>query len=202
MKLIPFDAVCSSRSFTKPDDNWAVRMRTNVGYYKGNYTGAWPARHLGTVFTLPATHRLPPITLKHVRPKRNQSADVPPFPLSAPPSPAILVLMVIFSILTNPFLLFSLLFVSAGWGYVLAQKNPQPITIGGKTLTPFEQKASLAGFTLVAVMITGLSSTLFWALGVSTVLCGAHSVCHTTEYHIVDGDEFSSAEGAPGPAQA
>jgi hypothetical protein len=110
--------------------------------------------------------------------------------------------MVIFSILTNPFLLFSLLFVSAGWGYVLAQKNPQPITIGGKTLTPFEQKASLAGFTLVAVMITGLSSTLFWALGVSTVLCGAHSVCHTTEYHIVDGDEFSSAEGAPGPAQA
>lgn len=149
------------------------------------------------------------------RRRQRLALEITPFPVSTDEtteltrdsfpalfSPAILVLMVIFSILTNPFLLFSLVFVAAGWGYVLAQKNPQPITIGGKTLSPFEQKASLAGFTLIAVMITGLSSTLFWALGVSTVLCGAHSVCHTTEYHVVDGDEFSAADGATGPAQA
>lgn len=109
--------------------------------------------------------------------------------------------MIIFSILTNPFLLFSLILVSGGWGYLLSQKSPSTITLGGKTLGPFEQKAALAGITFLAVFATGLSSTIFWALGVSGVLCGIHSVTHTTEYHIVDGDEFA-AEGAPGPTQA
>jgi len=138
--------------FTKPSEDWAVRMRTNLTYYKGNYA-------------------------------------------------AIFILMVVVSILTNPLLLFSLVLVSAGWGLLLTQKMPQTITIGGKPLGPFEQKCGMAGLTFLAIFATGLSSTIFWALGVSTVATSIHSVCHTTEFHIVDGDEFGTpASEGPGNA--
>uniref|UniRef100_A0A7S0VY63 PRA1 family protein n=1 Tax=Hemiselmis tepida TaxID=464990 RepID=A0A7S0VY63_9CRYP len=138
--------------FTKPSDDWAVRMRTNLSYFKGNYA-------------------------------------------------AIFVIMVIFSILTNPLLLFSLVLVSAGWGFLLTQKAPQTITLGGKALGPFEQKCAMAGITFLAIFASGLSTTIFWALGVSTVATSIHSVCHTTEFHIVDGDEFG-APASEGPGQA
>lgn len=137
--------------FTKPGDDWAVRMRTNITYYRGNYV-------------------------------------------------ALFGLTVIISILTNPLLLFALVVLSSAWAWLMSQKQIMPITLGGRTFNPFEQKAALAAITLLSVIITGLSSTIFWALGVSMVAVSAHAVTHTTEFHEVDQEEFTSMPGE-GPGQ-
>jgi hypothetical protein len=75
---------------------------------------------------------------------------------------ALFCVFLIVSILTNPLLLFALIGLSLAWAWVLSQRNPGPITLGGKTFGPFEQKAGLGLITFLAVVLTGLSSTLFW----------------------------------------
>ncbi len=63
-------------------------------------------------------------------------------------------------------------------------------------LTPFDQKAVLGFVTFVAVSVTSLSSTLFWALGVS--LCGVvlHAVFHNTDTHEIESDADNVAHKA------
>mmetsp|Transcript_10101 Transcript_10101/g.20673 ORF Transcript_10101/g.20673 Transcript_10101/m.20673 type:complete len:203 (-) Transcript_10101:607-1215(-) len=106
--------------------------------------------------------------------------------------------VLVFSILTNPLLLFSLLFLSALWAYLLMFRpkledgSLAPLTLGSKTLSGFEQKAALGGITFVTMMITSLSSTIFWALGVSVCFIGLHASLHKTDTHEVDPEEFGA----------
>ncbi len=60
------------------------------------------------------------------------------------------------------------------------------VAIGGRVLSPFDQKVALGFVTFVAVSITSVSSTIFWALGVSVCGIALHAVFHTTESHEIE----------------
>mmetsp|Transcript_87127 Transcript_87127/g.232260 ORF Transcript_87127/g.232260 Transcript_87127/m.232260 type:complete len:89 (-) Transcript_87127:117-383(-) len=68
------------------------------------------------------------------------------------------------------------------WSYLL-NSQPRTITIGTRVLSPFDQKVILGFITFLAVSLTSLSSTIFWALGVSTFGVVLHALFHTTEDH-------------------
>mmetsp|Transcript_43302 Transcript_43302/g.115851 ORF Transcript_43302/g.115851 Transcript_43302/m.115851 type:complete len:158 (-) Transcript_43302:242-715(-) len=143
--------------FTKPNDDWTQRMKTNVAYYKANY---------GAIFLA----------------------------------------ITIFSIISNPSLLICLVVLGGAWGYLMIIRPRSedgslvPATIGSRTLSGFEQKAALAGITIVVLLVTSLGSTIFWALGVSCVAIGLHAVLHSTEFHEVDAEEFAASAPRGGGA--
>lgn len=111
----------------------------------------------------------------------------------------------IFSIVSNPVLLIVLSLLAGAWTYLLAMRPRQddgslyPVTVAGRTLSGFEQKASLTGLTFIMLMITSLGSTIFWALGVSFVAVGLHAALHTTEFHEVDTEDFGGSSQAQYP---
>jgi hypothetical protein len=71
-----------------------------------------------------------------------------------------------------------------------------PVAIAGRVLTPFDQKVVLGFVTFVAVSVTSLSSTLFWALGVSVVGVAVHAILHTTDAHEAEFDSDNVAHKA------
>jgi len=111
---------------------------------------------------------------------------------------------VLYSIISNPFLLMSILILTGGWTFLLHGRprtedgSLVPITIGGRVLSGMEQKAGLGGVTILLMLVTSLGSTIFWALGASMVFVGAHAVTHKIEFHQVEAAEF----GAPPPTAA
>lgn len=136
--------------FSRPGDSWAVRLRTNVTYYKANYIAVFGG-------------------------------------------------IVVFSIFSSPFLLVALIIFGAAWLYLLSFRprlddgSIAPITIGGRTLSGMEQKVALGGISLLTMLCTSIGSTIFWALGVGTVLIALHAASHTTEFHEVGVEEFGAS---------
>jgi len=136
--------------FSRPGDSWAARVRTNLTYYKANYTSVFGG-------------------------------------------------VLVVSIVTSPMLLIAIAIFGGLWVWLLSVRprledgSIAPVTIGGRTLSGFEQKAGLGGVTLLAMLFTSIGSTIFWALGVAAVLIGVHSALHTTEFHEVGAEEFGTS---------
>lgn len=100
------------------------------------------------------------------------------------------------SIVTNPSLLVSLILLAVGWTFLLF-KRPRamdgalvPVTVGGRTLSDFEQKAGMSGVTILLMLITGLTGTIFASLGLSVFVVGGHAALHRTDMHEVDATDF------------
>jgi len=114
---------------------------------------------------------------------------------------------VVYSIISNPFLLVSIILLLGAWSWLLGMRprledgSIAPVTVGGRVLSGFEQKVALGSFTFILMMITSLGSTIFWALGASMFFIVAHAITHKTDMHEVDAEQF----GVPGqftPADA
>mmetsp|Transcript_20322 Transcript_20322/g.43994 ORF Transcript_20322/g.43994 Transcript_20322/m.43994 type:complete len:125 (-) Transcript_20322:171-545(-) len=81
------------------------------------------------------------------------------------------VLFVIFfsySILANPFLLLSIVILAAAW-IGESSLNDRTISIFGRSIHGHERKLALAAVTAITLLFSSAGSTLFWAIGITTL---------------------------------
>ncbi|KAJ1477094.1 PRA1 family protein-domain-containing protein [Baffinella frigidus] len=104
------------------------------------------------------------------------------------------------SIVTNPSLLVSIIILAVGWGFLLFHRprledgSLMPITVATRTLNGFEQKAALSIMTLLLMLLTGLTGTIFFSLGLSVFVVGSHAALHRTDLHEIDSSDFGGGQ--------
>lgn len=98
----------------------------------------------------------------------------------------------VFTIITQPLLFFSVCLISYGWVWATKQETLAlgPVKLEGKT-----KFASLSALTLVAVFLVAGSSIL-WVMVLTMGASSAHAVCHT-RLDALENEEDDDIEIAP-----
>lgn len=76
---------------------------------------------------------------------------------------------------TNWWLLFTIAFIFGG--FYLISRQDGPITIGGNSISPSSLYAAYCGASLVLLLFSGATGTIFWIIG---KMMGRLGMRHTT----------------------
>ena len=98
----------------------------------------------------------------------------------------------VYCVLTSPSLIFWLLILGGLWLYALRIRTT-PFEIAGRELPTKAVIGFLAALTVFVFWFASIGNTIFWLLGASVCLVGAHSLFYTP----VEVDEFGFGEGLP-----
>ncbi|KAL4419501.1 hypothetical protein ABPG77_002287 [Micractinium sp. CCAP 211/92] len=86
----------------------------------------------------------------------------------------------------NPWSLIVLAVLALVWGYSYIVRTT-PFVVGGRELSDREKFLALSGFSLVVIFfLTSVGSTLFYALGLSMLLIGAHAALRVPDDLFLD----------------
>jgi hypothetical protein len=81
----------------------------------------------------------------------------------------------------NPYSLIVLAVLGLLWFYAYIIKTG-PLSLGGRELSDREKFLGLTGTSLVTIfLLTSVGSTLFYALGLSALMAGAHAALHVPD---------------------
>lgn len=78
--------------------------------------------------------------------------------------------------LMNPWSLMIMSFLALGWFYVYVLKSSASVVIGGREFSERETFLAMSGGSLFVIFfLTSVGATIFYALGLSMILIGAHA---------------------------
>ena len=78
--------------------------------------------------------------------------------------------------LMNPWSLMIMAFLALGWFYVYVLKSTASVVIGGREFSERETFLAMSGGSLFVIFfLTSVGATIFYALGLSMILIGAHA---------------------------
>lgn len=97
--------------------------------------------------------------------------------------------------LMNPWSLLVLAALGAGWFYAYIVRAA-PLVIGGRELSDREKFGALAGGSLFVVFfLTSVGATIFYALGLSALMVGAHAALRAPDDSVLFSDEVPQEAG-------
>ncbi|CDH53718.1 hypothetical protein RO3G_02298 [Lichtheimia corymbifera JMRC:FSU:9682] len=79
----------------------------------------------------------------------------------------------IYAVVTNWWLLFTIAFIFGG--FYLISRQDGPITIGGNSISPSSLYAAYCGASLVLLLFSGATGTIFWIIGAAAIVILGHA---------------------------
>ncbi len=97
--------------------------------------------------------------------------------------------------LMNPWSLLVLAALGAAWFYAYIVRTA-PLVVGGRELSDREKFGALAGGSLFVVFfLTSVGATIFYALGLSALMVGAHAALRAPDDSVLFSDEVPQEAG-------
>ncbi|KAG0172040.1 hypothetical protein DFQ30_011329 [Apophysomyces sp. BC1015] len=81
--------------------------------------------------------------------------------------------LAIYCVITNWFLLFSVMFIVGG--FYLISRLDGPLTIGGTALSPSSLYASYAAASIILLLFSGATGVIFWIIGAAALIVLGHA---------------------------
>jgi len=100
-------------------------------------------------------------------------------------------LIVLYSIISNPWFLLALGVVGGGWAYVFHVRK-EPIFLGSHEVTDREKMVVLGVVTIITFWFASVSNTIFWLIGATLTVVNGHALFFTP---IEDEIDFNTSFG-------
>ena len=99
--------------------------------------------------------------------------------------------------LMNPWSLMVMAFLGLGWFYVYVLKSTASVVIGGREFSERETFLAMSGGSLFVIFfLTSVGATIFYALGLSMILIGAHASVRIPVDTTLFADEVAQEGGS------
>lgn len=99
--------------------------------------------------------------------------------------------------LMNPWSLMVMAFLGLGWFYVYVLKSTASVVIGGREFSERETFLAMSGGSLFVIFfLTSVGATIFYALGLSMILIGAHASVRIPDDTTLFADEVPQEGGS------
>ncbi|KAL2917668.1 Prenylated Rab acceptor 1 [Polyrhizophydium stewartii] len=85
--------------------------------------------------------------------------------------------VVAFFLITQPFLLISLVFFAVGFKWISSLPANEPTTIAGAKFSQMQLWGAYAAISLLILFFTGIQATIFWVVVVCAAVVCAHAGC-------------------------
>ena len=114
----------------------------------------------------------------------------------------LLVVVMVYTVLSSPLLLFGLTILAGAWAYAFVLTSPEtPITIAGYELRRREKLVALAPFSILVVTMCGLINSLVYVVFLTVLLALPHASFHEApEMDALDALELEGLQASAAAA--